>query len=374
MHVIPGLPTGGAEMILLRLLSANNGAWEPAVVSLKDRGTIGPRIAELGIPVYSLEMRRRTPNPLRAFSLVSVTRQFRPHLIQGWLYHGNLLASLAGVSSPDLVPVFWNVRMSLPATTAVPWMTAGAIRLGALVSRHPAAIIYNSQNSAQQHEAVGYCALKRVVIPNGFDCHTFRPNEEARLQVRAELGISKDSMLVGLIARYHPMKDHACFLRAAGSVARTHPEANFLLAGSGVTTGEPALRVLVEEQRIQARTHFLGERSDIPRLTAALDIACSSSWVEGFSNSIGEAMACGVPCVVTDVGDSVYIIADTGLSVAPRDPEGMAKAISELIGAGAAHRRSLGSAARRRIESRFSLAAMVRRYEELYQAKLECCR
>jgi glycosyltransferase involved in cell wall biosynthesis len=189
-----------------------------------------------------------------------------------------------------------------------------------------------------------------------------------RRQVRAELRIADDVVLIGLVARYHPMKDHASFLRAAGLVARAHPAVRFLLVGKGLTVEEPKLLKIIGEQHLHGCIFLLGERSDIPRLTASLDIACSASaWGEGFSNSIGEAMACGVPCVVTDVGDSSHIVGDTGLSVPPRDPDALARAIGRLIEAGPEHRRHLGAAARRRIEDGFSIPAIARCYEDLYR-------
>jgi glycosyltransferase involved in cell wall biosynthesis len=367
MHVITSLSTGGAEMMLLKLLSASKGDWDHAVVSLADEGTIGPRISALGIPVYSLGLRRSVADPFRALSIARFTRQFSPHLIQGWMYHGNLIASLAGVCSKKHVPVIWNVQMSLYDVSTEPWLTATVIRLGARFSRRAAAIVYNSQLSAKQHEVFGYRAEKQIVIPTGFDCETFRPDENARRQVRAELGIADDAIVVGLIARFHPMKNHAGFLQAAGQVARMYPQVRFVLAGRGATPDEPSLQKMVQEQSLQSRIFLLGERSDIPTLTASLDIACSSSaWGEGCSNSIGEAMACGVPCVVTNVGDSAHIVGDTGIAVPRCDPSRLAQASSELIEAGADRRRHLGTAARQRIETDFSLSTVARRYGDLY--------
>ncbi len=367
LHIITGLPTGGAQIMLQRLLSAKNEKWESAVVSLMDEGTIGSRIAALGIPVHSLGFRRGMPNPVRSLILKSITQQFRPQLIQGWMYHGNLGASLASVSMHGRVPVLWSIRQSLYDVGRERRFTRAIIRLGAFFSWHPASIIYNSQISARQHEIFGFRASKTVVIPNGFDCQLFRPDSEARRQIRSELGVGIDAILIGLIARLHPLKGHSSFLRAAALVAREHPSAYFLLAGSGVKSEEPTLRSLIAEIGLQDRSFLLGERSDIPKLTAALDIACSASWGEGFSNAVGEAMACGVPCVVTDVGDSAYIIADTGLLVPPRDPAALAAAIGQLIKVGAESRLRLGASARQRIEDEFSLSAVVCRFGELYE-------
>jgi glycosyltransferase involved in cell wall biosynthesis len=372
MHVITGLTTGGAETMLLKLLSAASQRMEHVVVSLGDEGTIGPRIAALGVPVHCLELKRSAPNPFKGLSILPLARRIAPQLIQGWMYHGNLMASMAAPglrkSAPrKKPPVLWNIRQTVYDLRNERWLTAKFIRLGARLSARPAAIIYNSQTSAGQHEELGYCAEQRVIIPNGFDSQVLRPDETARKTVRAELGVTDDNILIGLVARYHPMKDHAQFLRAASLVAQDHPHARFVLAGTGISARNPELAEAIKQNGLQDHVILLGERSDIPRLNNAFDIACSASaWGEGFSNSIGEAMACGVPCAVTDVGDSAYIVGDTGLVAPPREPQALANSIVHLIDMGAAGRRQLGAKARQRIETEFSLPVIVQRYEELY--------
>jgi glycosyltransferase involved in cell wall biosynthesis len=381
MHVITGLSTGGAETMLLKLLSAASESMEHVVVSLGDEGTIGPRIAKLGVPVHCLGLRRNAPNPFRALSILPLARRICPQLVQGWMYHGNLMASMAALglqknvlrksalgNMPRQKPqVLWNIRQTVYDLRRERWLTARFIRLGARLSSGPAAIIYNSQTSASQHKSLGYRAEKCVIIPNGFDCQLLRPDQAARKAVRTEMGIADDTVLVGLIARYHPMKDHIGFFRAAAIVVRSHPQTRFVLAGAGVSSIQPALVEAIQQNELRDRVILLGERSDIPRLNNAFDIGCSASaWGEGFSNSIGEAMACGVPCAVTDVGDSAYIVADSGFVAPPRVPEALAKAIAGLIKIGQSGRQQLGTKARQRIETEFSLPAIVQNYENLY--------
>lgn len=376
MHVITGLSTGGAETMLLKLLSAASGSMEHVVVSLGDEGTIGPRIAALGVPVHCLGLRRNAPNPFRALRILPLARRIAPQLIQGWMYHGNLMASLAALALRKSAlgnmprqqpPVLWNIRQTVYDLRRERWLTARLIRLGARLSSGPAAIIYNSQTSASQHQELGYRAEKRVIIPNGFDCQLLRPDETARNAVRAELGITDDTILVGLVARYHPMKDHIGFLKAAALVVRSHPQTRFVLAGTRVSSKQSELAEAIQQKELRDRVILLGERSDIPRLNNAFDIGCSASaWGEGFSNSIGEAMACGIPCAVTDVGDSAYIVADSGFIAPPRASEALAKAIGRLIEIGRSGRQQLGAKARQRIETEFSLPAIVLSYEKLY--------
>jgi glycosyltransferase involved in cell wall biosynthesis len=367
-HIITGLSTGGAEMMLLKLISAGTPNVRYSVVSLGDSGTIGPVISTFGAQVYALGMSRAVPDPLKVLALARHTRQVQPDLIQGWMYHGNLMATFARLGARRGVPVLWNIRQTVYDLSQERRVTAMVIRVGALLSRHPAAIIYNSITSAEQHEALGYRRDKRVILPNGFDCEKFRPDQEARHSFRRELGLPLDSLLVGVIARYHPMKDHAGFLSAAAQLARSYPAIRFVLAGAGVSKEEPALLNAIRREGLEGQVFLLGERKDTARINAALDIACSASaWGEGFSNSIGEAMACGVPCVVTDIGDSASLVGKTGISVPPNRPEGFAKAIQELVEAGPGRRAEMGIAARQRIETEFSLPSVVDRYEELYR-------
>jgi glycosyltransferase involved in cell wall biosynthesis len=329
------------------------------------------------VPVHCLGLKRNAPNPFRALSILPLAQRIAPQLIQGWMYHGNLMASLAAVAlrktAPRNVlgqkPVLWNIRQTVYDLRRERWLTAKLIRQGARLSSGPAAIIYNSQTSASQHEELGYRAEKRVIIPNGFDCQVLRPDEAARKAVRAELGITDDTVLVGLVARYHPMKDHVGFLKAAALVVQSHPQTRFVLVGAGVSSTQPELAEGIQQNELGDRVILLRERSDIPRLNNAFDIGCSASaWGEGFSNSIGEAMACGVPCAVTNVGDSAYIVADTGFVAPPRAPEALAEAIGRLIEIGQPGRQQIGAKARKRIETEFSLSAIVEKYENLYLA------
>jgi glycosyltransferase involved in cell wall biosynthesis len=244
--------------------------------------------------------------------------------------------------------------------------------LGALLSRRPAAILYNSHISAKQHETLGYHSDKRRIIPNGFDCEVFRPDPDARTRVRNDLGINDNVLVVGLIARYHPMKDHRNFLAAASIFHGFAPDARFVLAGAGVDPRNKNLTTQLEDLGLARHTYLLGERADVAALNASMDIATlSSAWGEGFPNVIGEAMACGVPCVVTDVGDSSFVVGDTGRVVSPRNPEALAHAWRELVEIGWTARHQLGMKARRRIQANFSLDVVVRQYELLYTELIE---
>lgn len=373
VYIITGLGTGGAEMMLYKLLSnINRGLFAPVVVSLMDRGTLGDKIEALGIPIYPIGMQQGKPTPASIGRLIYTIRQLKPDLIQGWMYHGNLAAQLAKGFVYKPVPVLWSVRNSLYSLDYEKARTGAVIKLGAKLSPLPNQIIYNSKISAKQHEKVGYKPNKSVVLPNGFDTEIFAPLREAAVGVRLELGIPINTILIGLIARYHPVKDHANFLQAAALLQKNYPDLpiHFLLSGTEVDRDNQSLECLVKELGLVERIHLLGERQDIPRLTAALDIASSSSYTEAFSNVIGEAMSCGVPCVVTDVGDSAWIVSSTGRVIPPRNPQALAIAWKELIDLGAEGRAVLGKAARARVIEHFSITSVVAQYETLYKTVL----
>lgn len=374
LHVITSLSLAGAQMMLYKLLSEmDRQMFDPMVVSLADDGIMAGRIERLGIPVHALGMRSGASIPLAIWRLIRLASQWHPDLIQSWQYHGNLVAQFAALCLPDRVPVVWNIRHSIYHIGDEKRMTAAVIRLGARVSHKPTQIIYAAQASADQHESLGYQADKRAIIPNGFDTQSFVPCEEARAQIRAELGVPPSGIVIGLIARYHPVKDHANFLRAAADLLKSHPEVHFLLAGADVDAQNLPLRELIGSLNLDTHAHLLGERTDIPCVMAALDIASSTSAGEAFSNVIGEAMACGVPCVVTDVGDSALIVGDTGSIVPPRNSQALADAWREIIAMGREQRDKLGRAARQRIEEHYSLAAIVASYEKLYGAIVKKC-
>lgn len=368
IHLITGLSTGGAEMMLYKLLSATDRTrFDPIVVSLMDRGTLGERLEALGLPVYTVGMVPGCPTLAALWRLIRLVRRLQPDLIQGWMYHGNLAALFASGFSPGRIPVLWNIRQSLYDIKTEKRMTAILIRLGARLSSRPARIIYNARVSARQHELLGYAADRRRVIPNGFDCDRFKPSENARLKLRRLLGLEDETLLIGHIARWHPMKDHANFMRAAARLAARRPDVHFVLAGRGVDETNSALMKMIQEAGLVGQVHLLGERSDVVEVTAGLDIASlSSAWGEGFPNVVGEAMACGVPCVVTDVGDSAWVVGDTGMVVPPRDAEALAGAWAALIEMWPEGRVRLGRAAHQRVVTKFSLVQIVRQYEALY--------
>jgi glycosyltransferase involved in cell wall biosynthesis len=362
--------------MLWKLLSRIDRArFEPYVFALSSHADgMLDRFNEIGINCRFLGMRPRADAAAGLFRLGQALRHLTPDIVQGWLYHGNLAATLASVLIGGRPPVLWSIRCTLPSKLLQEkWQSALTIWIGGKLSFSATKIIHNSMSSAVEHEQrLGYRGDHRIVVPNGFDTNVFRPSPEARLSVRRMLGIPQDVVLVGLIGRYHAQKDHDNFLRAAALLKPTHPEVHFLLAGEGVGPANAALNGLIRDVGLCQRAHLLGPRDDIPAITAALDIACcSSSYGEGFANVIGEAMSCAVVCAVTDVSDAAHIVSDTGRVVPPRNPQALARALRDLLDMGEANRQTLGLRARERVINNFSLDAVVRQYEEVYLSVYE---
>ena len=366
-HIITGLSTGGAEMMLYKLVSRmDRNEFEIHLVSLMDMGLIGEKIQDSGVPVTVLGMKRGRPDPRMMIKLARWLRQDRPDIIQTWMYHADLIGGLAAKIAGG-IPVIWNIRHSnldpKGNKNTTLWTAKVCTKLSDWL---PSKIVCCSHASEQVHTRLGYNQNNMVVIPNGFDLDVFLPDMNARKAIRKELALAEETTLVGLIARFNTQKDHQNFFQAAGLLHQNRPDVHFVLCGNGIDWKNSKLTEWIVEAEVKSVTHLLGHRSDIPSIQAALDISSSSSYGEGFPNVIGEAMACGVPCVVTDVGDSSKIVDVTGIVVPPRDPQALADGWGSLIEMGAVARRKLGIAARKRIQDNYSLSMIAGQYEDLY--------
>ena len=369
VHIITGLQTGGAEIMLLRLLTATDRDRFPSsVVSLTEVGPIGAEIERLGITVQALGLRRGIPPPTAMPRLAQVLRQARPGVVQTWMYHADLLGGLAAKAAGS-PPVAWGVHSTNLDPAIVKRGTIMTARTCARLSPWlPAAIVCCSEATRRVHQQIGYDAGKMIVIPNGFDLDRFAPSPAARIAIRQELGLSAETSLIGVLARFHPQKGQRVFIEAAGHLNERLPHVHFLLCGDDVTWDNARLTGWIDAAGIRDRCHLLGLRQDISRIQASLDIATSSSVaVEALSLVIGEAMACAVPCVVTNVGDSALLVGDTGQVVPPGDARALAEAWHDLLCLEPAERRVRGERARQRIAERFTLSRTVHVYEQLYE-------
>ncbi len=368
MHIIAGLETGGAETMLMRLIEATEGAvLRNTVISLTDIGATGRNIQALGVPVGAIGMTRGIPNPA---AIVSVARQImreKPDVIQTWMYHADLLGGIAARCVRER-RVVWGVHNTTLDPRYSKRTTIWTARMCALVSPLiPAAIVCCAEETRRLHRTLGYSAEKLRVIPNGFDVRQFSPDHVRGRSVRRELGIPQSATVVASIGRFDPQKDHANFCHAAGLVQTTLLGVHFVLCGEGLTDSNQELARWISENNV-CNCHLLGRRDDVARLLNGIDVlVTSSAYGEAFPLVIGEAMASGVPCVVTDVGDSASMVAHTGQVVASRDSKALARGIIAILKLPPESRQHLGEQARQRVTEKYSLEAVVRRYHALYE-------
>lgn len=355
--------------MLLKLLERlDRSKYTPVVISLTTVGEIGQRIASLGIPVHGLGMTTVLSSLIGFVRLIWQIRRLRVNIVHTWLYHADLIGGLAAIIA-GVTSIFWGIRSSNLDYARTQWMTRVVRRVCALLSHIvPRRIYLNSETASQIHVSLGYAAKKMKVIPNGFDMSRFLPDNRARFQLRTELGCARETLLVGMMGRFDPLKNHAGFFSAMAIVHQHMPQVQLVLAGKGVDRNNEELIQLIEGAGLFANAHLLGQRDDMPKLMAALDVLACPSHAEAFPNVVGEAMASGVPCVTTDVGDCAYIIGDTGHVVQAGDMAGVAWGVAALLELPRAQRSALGEKARARVANYFEIGGVVRKYQETYES------
>lgn len=371
IHIISGLSTGGAEKSLLRLIKSGlGGKYNSYVISLLDEGVVGQELRQIGIPVSALGLRNIGAFFAGIKRLRTEIRKLNPGIIQGWMYHGNFAAIIASKFAASHVVTVWNIRHSLYDLKLEKSATQKIIIANKLLSAKPDSIIYNSLISKKQHEGFGFASIKGRVIPNGVDVKYFSYSKNTSLDVRSMLDIPADAIVVGHVARYHPIKNHSSFIRVAVEIACRYLNVHFILIGNGVTEENYELKKNIPCV-LHNRFHLLGERKDINILMNAFDVLCQSSLSEAFPNVLVEAMSTCVPCVATDVGDSAIIIGETGLVVPKEDDRKLFSGLNKLITMPLNKRLKLGNRARERILTEFTLDKCNERYVELYDKLLD---
>jgi len=356
LYVTAGLRGGGAEAMLTRLATATPGvADEIIVVSLIPAEAHVEQLRAAGVMVMELNFDRAAGVARGLVELAKLIAARRPDIVQGWMYHGDLAALVTLIMSGrrKRTRLVWSIRC-----TALDLRHYGGfglrlvVKACTLLSGWPDLVTANSVAGLKSHLALGYRPRRAEVVANGIDVDAFRPDPAARRAVRLDLGIPENAIVLAHVARVDAMKDHAAFLAAMAQL----PDVSALLVGAG-TENLPAAHNLIR----------LGRRQDVARLFAAADFVVSSSrFGEGFSNVLGEGMACGLPAIATDVGDAKLIVGDTGVVVPPEDPAALAAGIRPLAGESAAARADRGARARTRIVENFALAGAVERHVQLY--------
>lgn len=365
LFITTGLNIGGAELFLQRLVSGIKGEFQIAIISLSGGGAVATKIRDLDTIVYELNFKRIFFLPICLYDFFSIIHKFKPDVIHGWMSHGNLLAFFAKFISSRKSRLFFGVRQSLSRFSQDKKSTLLVIFLVGIVSKFVDKIIYNSYAGKSSHEKHGYCRKNGVVICNGVDTEFFRPAATNHNLICDEMQIDRDSFLVGIIARFHPVKDHSTFICAASSLAAMKNNAHFVMSGFGVDDNNTHLKELINSYpSLKKRVHLLGLRNDMAYITSALDVATNCSLSEGFANALCEALACGVICVATDVGDAKKIIGDAGFVVSPGSPNDLANVWWKIMEMSKDERERYKVLARERALQYYSMNNVIAKYKK----------
>lgn len=372
-HVITGLNNGGAEGALYRLCSAGwPENYRHIVISLMDRGVYADKLERCGVEVHCLYMPRSRITLGAVFALWRLLVNLQPSVVQTWMYHadlvGGIIARLAGIKS-----IAWGIRHANLDPEKNSRATLFLIYMCARLSMWlPSRIVSCSSVATDLHKSIGFFSEKFVTIPNGYFLDNLQVDANARSAVRDSLSLPESMPVVGMVARFDPQKDHNNFLAALGLLKKQGNMFTCLLVGMGMDAGNLPLVEEIKRADIENEVRLLGARHDIPAVMNAIDIHVLSSLGEAFPNVLAEAMACGTPCVTTDVGDAAFIVADTGWVVPPRKPYALADAIAAALGTmkdnDTWQQRQL--ACRQRIVDNFSINKMVSAYRQVWESIL----
>ena len=333
VFLIRDLNYGGAQRQLVTLVKAlhQEDCFDVTVLHFYGGGSLLKDLIDRGIPTISLEKQERW-DVLGFFGrLLGHLKRIQPDVLHGYLGESNIVTMFLKPLFPS-TRIIWGIRGSNTPSERYGWLGSILSQLERLLSSFTDLIVVNSHTGKADYVNQGFASDKMVVISNGIDTEHFVPDSEAGAKVRSEWGISENTILIGLVGRLSPMKDHHTFLKAATLLSQVREDVGFVCVGVGEENYAKELYQLTDDLGIAEKIIWAGGRSDMPGVFNALNIACSSSSDgEGFPNVVGEAMACGVPCVVTDVGDSAWIVGDKGVVVPPKNPEALKTAIKELI-------------------------------------------
>lgn len=369
VHIITGLNNGGAEAVLYRLVT-NDTKHKHVVVSLMGMGKYGPMLEEKGIEVVCLNMPQGKLTLGGVLTLWKTLRKHKPNVVQTWMYHadlvGGVIAKLAGIKQ-----INWGIHH----TDLVPGESSKATifiaKLCAKLSNFiPSKIVCCAQRSAEVHSALGYNQSKMVVIGNGYELAKYVPNVELTKQLIDELSLPNFPVL-GMVGRFDPLKNHENLLQALGLLKNKGYEFSCLLIGPNMDSNNQALGQWITDNMLSENVILLGQRPDIPAIMNTLDVHLLSSVSEAFPNVLAEAMACGTPCVTTNVGDAAVIVDNTGWVVPPKNPialaEGIEEALLEMQNQPQTWQERQHNC-RKHIEENFSIEIMIYKYHDVWNS------
>lgn len=364
VHIISGLGRGGAEAALCRLLNQEPEPNSVMVISLTSEGVYADKLIAFGVDVRCLGVKNILSGIFSFFALIRLLWKCKPQIVQTWMYHADLIGGLAAYFC--CIPVCWGIRQSNLDPKMHKFSTMVVARACAFFSALiPKYIVSCSARAIVEHKKFGYKG-EFVLIPNGINLDECVSGESARKQARSLLGLSDDKFVFGHVGRSNPQKDHENLFKAFSEMVSRHPAVKMVVVGEGLQPGNAYFQDLLNKCDCKNQVLALGPRGDILQLLPAFDLFVLSSLGEAFPNVVVEAMACGVSCAVTDVGDAADIVGETGWVVPPRRPMALADAMERAYNLTRDERFTLGIQARQRIEQNYTLDRMYAAYFGLW--------
>ncbi len=360
VHVITSMSRGGAQSMLVKLVKElkDTGGFQQDIISLTSDCDYYDELAHLGVAVHIV---KESNHFMLIKGLRVLLKSISPDILQSWMYHANFLSFFSGHPKNRII---FNVRHSLHDIRNEKPLTQAMIHIGKVLSKYIYSTVYCSKVSLEQHTGIGYSEKLSVYIPNGFDINKYRPNKNYRDNVREELNLYTDTTVIGSIARYHPMKNHVGLIQDFARYSYDFPDSCLLLIGSNIDGENNDIISMINKLNISNKVKLYGNRKDINRLMASMDIfIIPSLWGEAFPNVLGEAMSCSVPCIVSNVGDSPYILGGHGIVIQSSIYDSLCK-LSSLT---KQERDALGSLSRQRIIDHFSLKSITEKYLDTYK-------
>ncbi len=375
LHIITSLGDGGAEGVLYRIC-CNDFKNEHVVVSLIDEGKYGELLSKNQIRVYTLNMKSAMFSVTSLFKLIKILiklikilREEKPNIVQTWLYHADFFGSIAAKLA-RVKKIIWNVRHSDLDKNETKKSLLILVKILAKLSYIiPKKIIFCSQKSIKIHEKIGYDKKKSIYIANGYDLKKFKSNPVREKLLKSKYNLSRKVPILGNVARFRPHKDHKSLLEALYFLKKNKVFFKCILVGLEINKKNKKLIGMIKKFKLHNEIILLGSQKDINVIMNVIDIhIMSSKSGEAFPNVVAEAMACGTPCIATDVGDASIIVEKTGWIVQPSNSRELAMTIKKaLIDLKSNNWKNMCFKAKKRIGNEFSIGKMTNRYSQIWK-------
>ena len=365
LHVIYSLSQGGAERTLTNIC-LNSKQHIHQIVCLTNKSFYSNLLEENNIKIYELNMNRFHNFLIAPIKFYSILRKIKPQIVQTWMYHsdlfGGLIAKLAGIEI-----VIWNARSSSFKIPEITYSSLLTSRINALLSWFvPTKIICCGKYAAQCHINQGYDSSKIKIIFNGVDTKLFAPNSKNRNLIRRKYSITTNTILIGMVARYTPLKDHVTLLKSLSLFNNFKQNWICILSGRGMNHSNYELVEMINSLNLSKKVRLIGTQTNINEIYNSLDLHILSSTSEGFPNCLIEALSSGVPCISTNVGDAKFILKDLGWVINTSNPYQLAKVIKKFSVLKESEIAKISESSRNRIKSQFSLRKLIENYDNLY--------